>query len=165
MMSDMINDELTYQQNSILDLMKMHVNMLNDELEALEQKAQVNIGIGSLVVGLISAFNLNQIYSPTATAFLWMALGAFAIGFIASIAALAPRSFRNYPLEPTLEKAQRVLVDKQAVEDYYNWLLDSFAQVLESAREPRQFKERMVRVSTICGGLVVMCVILAKIFA
>ncbi|MEP7288322.1 MAG: hypothetical protein ABI947_21435, partial [Chloroflexota bacterium] len=92
-----------------------------------------------------------------------IALVVYAAAFLCSFAALSPKTFATYPLDPTWDAAQSVLRDKKDIDDYYNWLLGSFTVVLEKSSKPTRFKARLVQAATLFVGVDVLFIVLAKL--
>lgn len=158
-----MTEELAYQQSSILELMKLHTEALKDQIAVLDHKAELNIGVSSIILGIVSALNLGQGKSPTETFFFACALVVYAVAFLLSFLALTPRTWPTYPLSPTWEEAINVLEQHKALDDYFHWLLSSYAKVMEEAEKPRNRKAFFVQLSTLLVGIDVLCIVLAKV--
>ena len=59
------NDSLSYQQLTVLELLKSHIRAQKDAIATLENKAQQNFTVINIIIGIVAGLNLNGGASDT----------------------------------------------------------------------------------------------------
>ena len=58
-----IYDVLTFQEESVLDLLKSHVQSQKNAIEALQRKAQYNFTIVNIIAAIVAGLNFDYQWS------------------------------------------------------------------------------------------------------
>jgi hypothetical protein len=139
--------ELDFKQTATLELMRAHADSVHDALRALDDKAQQNISVSSIIVILAGAFNLSQSSSSQTTINLsdrqvGLVLVIYALVFFLSFIARLPRTVATYPMKVSWEEAQEWLdLENDA---YYDKLIASYTDVVADNKRVMQHKSRLV---------------------
>ena len=104
---------LEYQEQSVLDLLKAHVQSQEDEIYALQKKAQYNFTVSNILAAILAGFNIESVSTadPNAVEQLRLNLLGLMGIFYVCIAALSthvilvrPRLTR--PMDPSAKNVE-----------------------------------------------------------
>ncbi|MDE2749646.1 MAG: hypothetical protein OXI34_11830 [Chloroflexota bacterium] len=134
--------KLTYQQLSVLELLKAHIQSQKDAITVLENKAQQNFTIINIIAAIVAALNLElgeadkirQVINERPL-FALILIG-YATVVILSIWAVMLRKLASHPMKISLQNAQ----------DWSNCDLDHHFDILtKSYVEIHEHNEQIVR--------------------
>lgn len=134
--------KLTYQQLSVLELLKAHIRSQKDAISVLENKAQQNFTIINIIAAIVAALNLElgeadkirQVINERPL-FALILIG-YATVVILSIWAVMLRKLASHPMKISLQNAQ----------DWSNCDLDHHFDILtKSYVEIHEHNEQIVR--------------------
>ena len=101
------HDLMTFQEESVLELLKAHVQSQKQAIDALQRKAQYNFTIINIIAAIVAGFNIDQQWSadrPGGTVIgLLLVLAMLILYFVIallSIRALWVRREYTYPMKP-----------------------------------------------------------------
>ncbi|MCY4062989.1 MAG: hypothetical protein OXG53_11525 [Chloroflexi bacterium] len=143
------NAKLSYQQLSVLDLPKAHVQSQRDAIKTLESKAQHNFTIINIIVAIVAALNLElgaadeiqQIINERPLLVL-VFVGYMVVVYL-SIRTLVLRTQATEPMEVSLENAQEW--SRCGLEHHYDILMKSYVQIHEHNHTIVELKGRRVQ--------------------
>ena len=130
-----ISESLTYQQSSVVTLLRDHVQSQRDAIEVLERKAQHNFAIINIVTAFVAALNFDlgnadQLQRMFAERPLLIAiLIGYAIVVFLSMRALVLRTQAAAPMEVSLNTARRWAVAD--LNNHYDILLQSYVNIYD----------------------------------
>lgn len=145
-------DELNFQQQNVIELMKTHVADMRDTLHTLDEKAKEHINISSIIATLAAALNVSGVggalqFSEADQRVLLSAYSIYAIIFLLSYIVRWPRTLATTPMNPTWEEAHIWLsLDKEA---YFRKLLAAYEGILIKNRPLMLWKAAANRVAGI----------------
>jgi hypothetical protein len=152
-----LKTDLTFQQANVLDLMKSHVKSLSEASDALDNKAQQNFSLSSIIVAIVGVLNLgledtDQIQQILVERPLFIGIfGVYALIVILSIIARLPKSVGTHPMTPTWKEAQTWL--NLDLEKYYDKLLAAYVQIYEKNKSVVIWKSWLVWISNLLVAL------------
>ena len=141
--------KLSYQQQSVLNLLKAHTQSQRDAIKTLENKAQYNFTIINIIVAFVAALNLElgetdkiqQIVNERPL------LALVFVGYVTvvylSIRALVVRTQATEPMEVSLQNAQDW--SSCSLEHHYDILIKSYLQIHEHNHTIVDLKGRRVQ--------------------
>lgn len=143
------NAKLSFQQLSVLDLLKAHAQSQRDAIKTLENKAQHNFTIINIIAAIVAALNLElgetdkiqQIISERPLLVL-VFVGYVAVVYL-SIRALVVRTQATEPMEVSLQNAQDW--SSCGLEHHYDILIKSYVQIHEHNHSIVDLKGRRVQ--------------------
>lgn len=141
--------ELSYQQQSVLNLLKAHIQSQRDAIKTLESKAQHNFTIINIIVAIVAALNLElgdsdrvqQIFSERPLLVL-ISIGYVAVVYL-SIRALVLREQATAPMTVSLANVQGW--SRTDLEHHYDILTKSYVQIFEHNEKIVALKGRRVQ--------------------
>ena len=141
--------ELSYQQQSVLDLLKAHIQSQKDAIKTLESKAQHNFTIFNIIAAIVAALNLElgdsngvqQILNERPLLVL-IFIGYVAVVFL-SIRALVLREQATAPMTVSCKNIQDW--SRTSLEHHYDILTKSYLKIYEHNEKIVEFKGRSVR--------------------
>ena len=150
---------LTYQQESVVNLLRSHVQSQKDAIQTLENKAQHNFTIINIIAALVAALNLElgktggiqQIVNERPLLIL-IFVGYVVIVFL-SIWTLMLRKQATEPMTVSLQNAQDW--SSCELEHYYNILMESYVQIYDHNEKIVKLKGRKVQWSHILIALTI----------
>ncbi len=156
--------KLSYQQLSVIDLLKAHIQSQKDAITTLETKAQHNFTIINIIAAIVAALNLElgeadkiqQIINERPLLIL-ISFGYVVVVYL-SIRALVLRKQGTEPMAVSLKNAQDW--SNCDLEHHYDILTKSYVQIYEHNEGIVELKGRRVQWShtliAIIIGLIVM---------
>lgn len=156
-------DEFNLQQKKIIELLQSQLASLNEAFKTLDEKAEQNISVNSIILALVGGFNL---FKPGAgqsqTAFepleVFAILGIYAVVLILSFISKSPKEHATYPMKPTWEEAMKWNDLNES--DFYDKLVASYADVIELNNRIIKQKALFVQLGTIFIALDVLVIFL-----
>lgn len=148
--------EFTFQQSNVIALMKDHVQAIEDASKTLDDKAQENINISSIIIAIVSALNITQVGVGQSVQqlieqpIIVLIFVIYGVIFILSYAARFPRRVATHPLQPNWDKAQEW--SNYSLEEYFDNLLSSYIKVIEDNEKVVARKAFLVRVASLLIG-------------
>lgn len=141
--------QLTYQQESVIELLKAHVQSQRDAIQTIENKAQQNFIIINIIVAIIATFNLglgetnsiHQIINERPLLIVIFLVSAL-IAFL-SIRTLTVRKHATYPMDPSHKNAKEW--SNSDLEHYYDILVRSYLNIYDHNKEIVDSKGVMVK--------------------
>lgn len=129
------DSQLTYQNLSVLELLKAHIQSQKDAIKTLENKAQHNFTIINIIAAIVAALNLEL--GETAVVqrilverpLLTLSLAGYAAIVFLSIRALVLRRQGTVPMTVSLENAKEWSTCE--LEHHYDILMKSYVQIYE----------------------------------
>ncbi|MCY3780802.1 MAG: hypothetical protein OXG78_10880 [Chloroflexi bacterium] len=161
-MSD-LNAKLSFQQQSVLDLLKAHTQSQRDAIKTLESKAQHNFTIINIIAAIVAALNLElgaadeiqQIINERPMLVL-VFIGYVMVTYL-SIRALVLRTQATEPMEVSLKNAQDW--SDCDLEHHYDILMKSYVQIHKHNQTIVELKGRRVQWAHRLIGVTVTLVI------
>jgi len=147
---------MNFQQEYVLRLLQENLTDKDKQMDTLDRKAQQNIAIGSIVVGVVGALKLNDpslLASPVSIQdmLVLLSFGVYLAAFILAYAAFALKEWRR-PMRASLPDAQAAL--GKSAEEFYVWMIDLYVGANEHNGSVLARKARFVNASTILIGLI-----------
>lgn len=126
---------LSFQQLSVIDLLKSHIQSQKDAIKTLENKAQHNFNIINIIAAIVAALNLDlgdtynvrQILSERPLLFLIFV--GYAVVVVLSFQALTLRTQATEPMTVSLKNAQDW--SNCDLEHHYDILMKSYLQIYD----------------------------------
>lgn len=160
-----MDDTLNFQQRSVLELLRAQLESLEATAAKLDEKAQQNIGVSSVIVAIVSALQLRpegDIQPGTvSTIFIILIFLVYAAVFLLSYWARLPRTVVGRPLAPTKTDVQDWLGRSET--QYFSGLVNSYIASIESHEAAVARKARLVRLATLLIGVDVLLIFLGVI--
>jgi len=152
--------QLTFQNQSVLDVAGEYLKTYREVLKALDDKAQENINVSSIIVAIVGAFNTPQAGSGGQfdQRLILSIFLAYGLVFILSYWARFPRGMAVTPWEPSWEAARKFAA--LPLEQYYPQLVSGYVKGIEANREVAKFKAFLVRIATFFIGAIVVFILL-----
>jgi hypothetical protein len=153
-----------FQQENVLELMQAHASSLHDTSQILDAKAQQNINVSSIILALVSIFNIDNINSETLQntneyyLFL-LILVIYIFIFVLSYVVKSPKLFATHPMDPTWDKVWNEWLELD-FDEYYKKLIASYIDIIEDNTKIVAQKGRLVEFATILVGLDIVLVVL-----
>ena len=143
------NAKLSFQQLSVLDLLKAHARSQRDAIKTLESKAQHNFTIINIIAAVVAALNLElgqtdeiqQIINERPV--LVLVFVGYVVVVYLSIRALVLRTQATEPMEVSLHNAQEW--SNCGLEHHYDILMKSYVQIHEHNHTIVELKGRRVQ--------------------
>ncbi len=140
---------LTYQQESVTNLLRSHVQSQKDAIQTLENKAQHNFTIINIIAALVAALNLKlgetsemqQIINNRPL--LILIFIGYAVVVFLSLRALVLRTQATEPMTVTLKNAQDW--SNCELEHHYDILMKSYLQIYDHNEKIVTLKGRRVQ--------------------
>lgn len=147
-MSD-LNAKLSFQQQSVLDLLKAHTQSQRDAIKTLESKAQHNFTIINIIAAIVAALNLElgetnnmqQIINERPLLIL-VFVGYVAVVYL-SIRALVVRTQATEPMQVSPQNAQDW--SSCGLEHHYDILIKSYVDIHDHNHPIVDLKGRRVQ--------------------
>lgn len=156
-----MSEDLIFQQRSMLELLKTQLDQLRESAAKLDDKAQQNIGVSSVIVAIVSGLQLapheRVTLGAVETAFLIAIFAVYAVVFLLSYYTRVPRYILGYP--PDMKDiADWLRYDEVR---YFSALVNSYRVAIESHQMAVHRKVLLVRAATILIGVDVLLIFLA----
>ncbi len=143
--------------------MKDHVAAIESAITTLDNKAQQNISVSSIIVAIIGVLNIipsnvdQRLHGrwDLHTVFIVAIFVVYGVIFVLSSLVIFLRNPATHPIKPTWDEAQVWL--KLSLEDYYDKLLASYTDVIAINEQINRTKGNLVKWASI---LVVFDIIL-----
>jgi hypothetical protein len=156
-------DDLSFVKTDILRLMQNHYKRSEDNGKELEDKAQQIITISTVIVGLVSAFNVTQGPLSTERKLIFVALFiVYAAALYFCFHALFPRKWKGEPLQATWPEFLRV--SAKSLDDYYDWVIESYIESIAVNEKVLSKKVRDVELAIILIGCQVSIIFIIIFF-
>lgn len=145
-------DGLNPQQKTVLELLESQANSTHEAAKTLDDKAQQNISLITIIVGIVGAFNIvrgstSQSPSIFSDGEIGGILVIYAFAFALAVFARRPRIFATHPMKPTWEEAQTWLgLD---VEPFYDKLIAAYTNIIEENNKILGSKALFIQWSTV----------------
>ena len=148
------NKALTYQQQSVLELLKAHVKFQDDAIKTLENKAQQNFIIINIIAAIVATLNLgleetNLIQQITnEQLFLVIALVIFVFYVLIallSIHTLTVRKHATHPMNPSSKNIREW--SNSELEHHYDILVKSYLNIYYHNEEIVDSKGIMIKLA------------------
>jgi hypothetical protein len=124
------NNELNFVESDVFRLMQNHYKRSEDTAKGLDDKAQQIITIASIIVGLISAFNIGQGTISINRQYILLAMFvSYVVSCAAVLDAMFPRKWKGEPLEADWAKYKQVV--KMTTFDYYEWVIEAYIEAID----------------------------------
>lgn len=107
------DENLSFQQLSVLDLLKSHIQSQKDAIATLENKAQRNFTIINIITGIVAALNLNLVRVDALPNFvserptLVLIFVGYVIVVVLSLGALVIRKQASVPMTVSVKNAKQ----------------------------------------------------------
>ena len=154
--------QLTYQELSVLGLLKAHIQSQKDAISTLENKAQHNFTIINIIAAIVAALNLELgktaevqqllIERPLLT----LSLAGYAAIVFLSIRALVLRKQGTEPMAVSLKNAKDWSTCE--LEHHFDILVKSYVQIYEHNEEIVAQKGSKVRWAHILIAIVIVLI-------
>ncbi len=143
------DENLSYQQLSVLDLLKSHTQFQRDAIATLEGKAQNNFTIINIIVAIVAALNIevgaaesfHQIVSERPLILLIFV--GYVIVVVLSLHALAIRQQASVPMEVSLRHAQDW--SRTDLDHHVDILVKSYVEIYKYNYRIVKFKGRSIK--------------------
>jgi hypothetical protein len=146
-------------KSTVLDILKEHLKAMDSEFQTLTRKAEQTITVSTIVIGfatILNTFSAGQsALGNDQKRFIVAALVDYGAIFMVMLWAALPRNWAAYPIDPTEDNINKVLMLNQ--EDLQRHIIGSFIGCL---RRNRMRLNLMSRLLWIASGLVIFEVIL-----
>ena len=154
-----IYDVLTFQEESVLDLLKSHVQSQKDAIDALQRKAQYNFTIVNIIAAIVAGLNFDYQWSAErpggAVLGVVIVLAMLALYFVIallSIRALWVKRQYTFPMQPTAENVANwtncgAEHHKTVLRDSYLLIFRRNARILRSKGNMVLWSHRLIIVS------------------
>ncbi len=156
-------DELTFQQKNALELMQAHTASIREAINTLEDKAQQNISISSIIIAIIGSFNAlgtnvqgGMLFTQTEIVLIFL---AYAVLFVAFFIARRPALVATHPMRPTWEELQKWLGLNE--EEFYDKLVASYSDIVRDNELVMKRKARAVNVGVFFLGIDILVIALS----
>lgn len=132
---------LTFQERSVLDLLKAHVQSKKDAIDALQKKAQYNFTTINILGAVVAGFNIDDVATADLQAvsnlrvFLILLIGIlYCLVAVLSIRALRVKKRRSFPMKPSkeiMEEWTRCTVDhhKKVLRESYLIIYEDLGKI------------------------------------
>lgn len=145
------NTQLTYQRQSVIELLKTHIQSQNDAIKTLENKAQQNFIIINIIIAIVATFNLGlgetnsmrQIINERPPLFFIFLASAFIA--LLSIRTIAVRKHATHPMDPSYKNAKEW--SNSDLEHHYDILVRSYLNIYDHNKEIVDSKGIMVKLA------------------
>lgn len=158
-----MSDDLLFQQQSMLELLRTQLDEVRESAARLDDKAQQNIGVSSVIVAIVSALQLGPRQGvdlgAIGTGFLIAIFLVYAAVFLLSYYTRVPRYTLGYP--PDTKDVETWLSYNEG--QYFSALVNSYRVAIESHQMAVRRKVLLVRAATILIGVDVLLIFLAVI--
>jgi hypothetical protein len=156
-------EDLNFVEADILRLTQNNYRRSEEAGKDLDNKAQQIISTSSVVVGLVSAFNLAQgSISPERRLIFVGLLIAYMVSFLLSVDALFPRDWVGEPLKATWHEYMRV--SKKDRQEYYDWVMSSYIEAMKVNERIITRKVRDVEFALFATGIQMIIVVAIVLF-
>ncbi|HMM29996.1 MAG TPA: hypothetical protein PKD46_17070 [Aggregatilineaceae bacterium] len=153
---------MNFQERSVLELLKTQLATLETSATKLDDKAQQNISVSSVIVALVSALQLRPEdelpIGTVSTIFIILIFIVYAAVFLLSYWARLPRDVVGPPLNPDKATIKEWLGRSDS--QYYSGLVNSYVDAIASHAQAVREKARLVRVATFLIGVDVLLIFL-----
>lgn len=141
---------LTYQQESVVNLLRSHVQSQKDAIQTLENKAQHNFTIINIIAAFVATLNLElgetnkiqQIINNRPLLIL-IFIGGYAFVVFLSLRALVLRMQATEPMTVSLKNAQDW--SDCELKHHYDILIESYVQIYDHNEKIVKLKGRSVQ--------------------
>lgn len=153
-------DELNFQERNYLDILSNRLKEQHEAFTKLDEKAQNLVSLGSIILGLVVALNLDNSRDLELEnkLFLFLAAISFAIAYFVLHLSISPKDFA-YPIETTWDTARKAL--GMSPSDYYVWLLTSYDDALSANRRVLKLKAAILTKISLLVGCTILLTIAA----
>lgn len=155
--------QLTYQELSVLELLKAHTQSQKDAIKTLENKAQQNFTIINIIAAIVAALNLElgeteriQQLIGERPLFALILIG-YAIVVILSIWAVMLRTMASHPMTVSLQNAQDW--SNCDLDHHFDILTRSYVEIHKNNEKIVEDKGRLVQ-----WAHILIVVVIALIF-
>lgn len=156
--------QLTYQQRSVIELLKAHVQSQNDAIKTLENKARHNFIIINIIIAIVATFNfglgetnsMRQIINERPPLFFIFLASAFIA--LLSIRTIAVRKHATHPMDPSYKNAKEW--SNSDLEHHYDILVRSYLNIYDHNKEIVDSKGIMVKLAHRLLAIVVVLICL-----
>lgn len=154
-----IHEDLSFQQQSVLDLFNSHIQSQRDAIATLESKAQNNFTIINIIVAIVAALNLelgaaeslHQIISERPL--LLVIFIGYACVVVLSLSALAIRKQATVPMKVSVKHAKDW--SECELEHHLDILMQSYVEVYKYNERIVLFKGRSIKWAYTAIGVVI----------
>ena len=152
-------EDLTIQEQSVLDLLKSHIESQRDAIATLENKAQNNFTIINIIVAIVAALNLelgaaeslHQIISERPL--LLVIFVGYACVVVLSLSALAIRKQATVPMNVSVKHAKDW--SESELEHHLDILMRSYVAIYKYNERIVLFKGRSIKWAYTAIGVVI----------
>jgi hypothetical protein len=164
-MVEVQTDQFTFQERTVLELMHRHHADTVNTLDKLDLKAISIIQVSSVIISIISGFQLVTAQATSSQApdksRLILILAFYIATFVLAVWALFPKAYFREPVKANWDDIRDTL--KLSEDDFYFSLLTGYEQAILRNQEIIDRKSRLIQIAYIALGVTVGTALLSAI--
>ena len=155
---------LTFPQQAVLDQLRSNFEATKTAFYSLDRKAQGIVSVSSIIVSIVTGFQLTKAGDLINICFLLVILIMYLSTLVTALASLFPFDVKLEPIKPYWKNITGTLnVGKENPNQFYRELLGGYARATRyNARVVRQ-KSCLVKISFVLLGGTVMVTLVAAL--